>query len=119
VSTPEFRRAVRGYDPDEVNRFVRDLTERVERLEEERAEAERTEQRLTREIKDANDRAERGKPSFAELGSAFEETLRLAEAQSQKIVQEASQEAAEVLASARSESTRVREEAAKETRNSA
>ncbi|MEY2900648.1 MAG: hypothetical protein RL247_814, partial [Actinomycetota bacterium] len=84
MSIPDFRRAVRGYDTDDVERFVRELSDRLERLENERAENARTIQRLTRDVQDANERASRAKPSFAELGSAFEETLRLAEEQSRK-----------------------------------
>jgi cell division septum initiation protein DivIVA len=116
MSTPEFRRAVRGYDTDDVSRYVAELSERLERLENERAENARTIQRLNRDVADANERAGRAKPSFAELGSAFEETLRLAEEQSKRITQEASAEAAEVLGNARSEATRVRESAAKDSR---
>jgi len=116
VAVPEFRRSVRGFDTEEVSRYLRDIDDRLERLESDRAESARTIQRLNRELQDANERASRGKPSFAELGSAFEETLRLAEAQSQKIIQEAAAEATEVLGNARSESTQMRESAAKESR---
>ena len=47
VSIPDFRRAVRGYDTDDVERYARELSERLERLENERAENARTIQRLT------------------------------------------------------------------------
>lgn len=116
MGIPEFRRAVRGYDPDEVGRFVGELQSRIDKLEQDQSEHSRDNQRLSRELQEANERAGRSKPSFAELGSAFEETLRLAESQSQKIVQEASAEANDVLANARSESTRMREDTAKESR---
>jgi len=79
MSVPEFRRVVRGYDTDDVARYVSELSDRLERLENERAENARTIQRLNRDVTDANEKAGRAKPSFAELGSAFEETLRLAE----------------------------------------
>ena len=84
MSVPDFRRVVRGYDTDHVARYVRELNERLERLENERAENARSIQRLNRDVTDANDRAGRAKPSFADLGSAFEDTLRLAEEQSKK-----------------------------------
>lgn len=41
MSIPDFRRAVRGYDADEVSRYVSELNERLERLENERAESAR------------------------------------------------------------------------------
>ena len=116
MSIPDLRRAVRGYHTDDVERFVRDLSGRLERLENERAENRRTIQRLSRDAEDVNERASRAKPSFTELGSAFEETLRLAEAQSRKITEEAAGEATEVLGNARSQATRVRETAANESR---
>ena len=116
MSVPEFRRVVRGYDTDDVARYVSELSDRLERLENERAENARTIQRLNHDVTDAKEKAGRAKPSFAELGSAFEETLRLAEEQSGKIAQEAAAEAAEALGNARSEATRVRESAAKDSR---
>jgi len=72
VNIPDFRRTVRGYDTEAVNRYVAELSERLERLENERAENARAIQRLTRDVADANERASRAKPSFTELGSAFE-----------------------------------------------
>ena len=44
---PDFRRVVRGFDTEDVSRYVRELSERLERLENERAENARTIQRLS------------------------------------------------------------------------
>lgn len=89
MSLPVFKRSVRGFDASDVETFVADLVSQKAQLDSDLAEVTRSIQRATRELSETK----RNKPSFAELGSAFEETLRLAEAQAEKIVQDASYEA--------------------------
>lgn len=97
MSTPVFKRSVRGYDPSEVDSLLGDLVAKREALENELAESTRTMQRMSRELSEVK----RNKPSFAELGSAFEETLRLAETQAEKMVQDGKNEADALLNQAR------------------
>jgi cell division septum initiation protein DivIVA len=111
----EFRRAIRGYDPTDVDRIVAELSERVERYEAERLENGRLIQRLTRELAEAHERSAQVKPSFAELGTAFEETLRVAERQAGKMLTDAAEEASERLSKARAESTRLRTQSTRES----
>lgn len=81
MAIPEFKRAVRGYDSAEVDGYIAELEARLAELQGDQSENVRAIQRLSRELSDTNDRLAKVKPSFAELGSAFEETLRLAEQQ--------------------------------------
>jgi cell division septum initiation protein DivIVA len=97
MSTPVFKRSVRGYDVNEVDSLIGDLAAKKEVLEAELAETTRSVQRMSRELSEVK----RNKPSFAELGSAFEETLRLAEAQSEKMIQDGKNEADALLNQAR------------------
>jgi cell division septum initiation protein DivIVA len=97
MSTPVFKRSVRGYDVSEVDSLLADLVAKREALELELAESTRSVQRMTRELSEVK----RNKPSFAELGSAFEETLRLAENQSEKMIQDGKNEADALLNQAR------------------
>ena len=53
----EFRRAIRGYDPADVDRIVTELSARVDRFESERLESARLVQRLTRELAEAHERS--------------------------------------------------------------
>lgn len=99
-----FRTARRsGYDTEDVTRAFSDISSRVERLEGERVSAEKLAERLTRELAEARATLKRAsaKPSFADLGSAFEQTLRVAEEQAGKMVQDAAAEAAALRENAR------------------
>ena len=111
----EFRRAIRRYDPADVDRIVTELSARVDRFESERLESARLVQRLTRELAEAHKRSSQMKPSFAELGTTFEETVRVAEKQAGKMLADAAEEASERLSKARSESTRLRTQSTRES----
>jgi cell division septum initiation protein DivIVA len=97
MSTPVFKRSVRGYDVNEVDSLLAELLGKRDAIEAELAESTRSIQRMTRELSEVK----RNKPSFAELGSAFEETLRLAENQSEKMIQDGKNEADALLNQAR------------------
>lgn len=92
-----FRTARRGgYDTEDVARAFTEISFRVERLEADRVSAEKTAERLSRELAEARATLKRAssKPSFADLGSAFEQTLRVAEEQAGKMVKDAAAESA-------------------------
>ena len=112
MDVPEFKRSVRGYDSVEVDAVINDLTNRLSQMESDQAESARLIQRLNRELTEAK----RNKPSFAELGSAFEETLRLAEDQSAKMVQDAINESQTLLNQARNEVKALRDKAERDAR---
>ncbi|MEY4396616.1 MAG: hypothetical protein RLZZ40_372, partial [Actinomycetota bacterium] len=112
MDVPEFKRSVRGYDSVEVDSVINDLTNRLSQMESDQAESARLVQRLNRELTEAK----RNKPSFAELGSAFEETLRLAEDQSAKMVQDAINESQTLLNQARNEVKALRDKADRDAR---
>ena len=120
-----FRVARRGgYDPEEVDRTVTEIRSRVSSLEQQyasaeanrvaadagRVAAERTIDRLTRELAEARSAVQRAhsKPTFADLGAAFEQTLRLAEEQAAKMIREASAEAKALRDGARGEAEELR-----------
>ena len=112
MDVPEFKRSVRGYDSVEVDAVINDLNNRLSQMESDQAESARLVQRLNRELTEAK----RNKPSFAELGSAFEETLRLAEDQSAKMVQDAINESQTLLNQARNEVKTLRDKADRDAR---
>lgn len=116
MANPEFKRAVRGYDSAEVDEFVAQLQSKISELEGDQSENVRAIQKLNRELSDTSERLAKVKPSFAELGSAFEETLRLAEQQAAAMIQDAGNESAATLSQARGEASRVRESADREAR---
>jgi cell division septum initiation protein DivIVA len=59
VNILELKRAVRGYDPGDVDRLIATLSHRLEKLENERSEKDRLVQKLTRDLGEAQDRAAR------------------------------------------------------------
>lgn len=100
----KFRTARRdGYDTEDVSRAFADITSRVERIEADRISAEKTADRLARELAEARATLNRAnsKPTFADLGSAFEQTLRVAEEQAGKMVQDSVAEASVLRDNAR------------------
>lgn len=113
-STTDLRKVLRGYDIDDVDRLVADLTERAERAEGDLQEQNRLVRRLSRELAESQERANRVKPNFTELGVAFEDTLRLAEQQASTMVATARDEAEAILAQAQAEAADLREKAATE-----
>ena len=78
---PKFSESRRGYEPADVDRAFADITARIERAQANREETDQAIERLTRELNDAKSALKRAnsKPSFSDLGAAFEQTLRVAE----------------------------------------
>ena len=83
--------AKRGLDPEQVNVALNDVQLEVSRLESERAEIDKRIDTLTREIAEVRSALKRAsaKPSFSDLGAAFEQTLRVAEEQAGKLIADA------------------------------
>ena len=75
MATPDIKRAFRGVDTGQVDDVIRSMTNRIETLELSISERRRAIDRLKGEIADPTTST----PSFAKLGSVFEETLRNAE----------------------------------------
>jgi cell division septum initiation protein DivIVA len=83
--------AKKGLDPEQVNVALGDVQVEVSRLESDRAEIDKRIDTLTREIAEVRSALKRSsaKPSFSDLGAAFEQTLRVAEEQAGKLIADA------------------------------
>lgn len=99
----------KGYDQDEVDAALSEFDERIRQIENERVSAEKTVERLNRDVAEARAALQRAnsKPSFADLGSAFEQTLRVAEEQAAKMVKDGTAEAQVLRESARAEAEQI------------
>jgi hypothetical protein len=90
------RKVVGGYEQSEINiylgRLEREIEDRSTKLQELKEEVRRTQNQI--------DLAGKERPSFSELGGAFEEALRMAEDQSAKLVSEALTESTRTIAEA-------------------
>ena len=92
-----------GYDPAGVKQIFRETESRIEELTQSIRLGGETVDKLERELADLRDALKRSnsKPTFADLGSAFEQTLRVAEQQADKLVADAVADANVVRESAR------------------
>jgi cell division septum initiation protein DivIVA len=95
-SVKTIRKVVGGYEQSEINvylgRLEREIDDRSAQLQELKEEARRTQAQI--------DLAAKERPSFSELGGAFEEALRMAEDQSAKLVSEALSESTRTIGEA-------------------
>ena len=105
----EFRTAKRGFEPEDVDRAFAQITSRMATAREQREESEKEIERLSRELNEARIAVKRAnsKPTFSDLGAAFEQTLRVAEEQAGKLLQDASEEVATLMSSAKSDANRI------------
>jgi hypothetical protein len=96
ASARSIRKVVGGYEQSEINihlgRLEREIEDRSTKLQELKEEVRRTQTQI--------DLAGKERPSFSELGGAFEEALRMAEDQSAKLVSEALTESTRTIAEA-------------------
>jgi cell division septum initiation protein DivIVA len=94
-----------GYDPADVKRVFSDAEVRMQELQQTSRAGLATVDKLERELADLRDalRRSNAKPTFADLGSAFEQTLRVAEEQADKLVNDAEADAKVARESARAE----------------
>ena len=105
----EFRTAKRGFEPEDVDRAFAQITSRMAAAREQREATEKDIERLSRELNEARIAVKRAnsKPTFSDLGAAFEQTLRVAEEQAGKLLQDASEEVATLMSSAKSDANRI------------
>ena len=105
----DFRTAKRGFEPADVDRAFAQITSRITSAQEHRDDAEKDIERLNRELNEARTAVKRAnsKPTFSDLGAAFEQTLRVAEEQAGKLLQDASAEVALVRDSAKADADRI------------
>jgi vacuolar-type H+-ATPase subunit E/Vma4 len=109
AESPKFSESRRGYEPVDVDRAFAEITTRVARAQSEREEADQVIERLTRELNEAKSAIKRAnsKPSFSDLGAAFEQTLRVAEEQAGKLLKDAQDEVHELRTNASAEAERI------------
>lgn len=103
--TSNLRTTRKGFDPLEVDAAFAELANRIEKSNAAASESEATLRRLKRELSDVNSQLRKidSAPSFSQLGSAFEQTLKVAEEQANKLLAQAATEAAKILKAAKSE----------------
>ena len=108
--------AKKGLDPEQVNVALSDVNAEVARLEAERAGIDKRVDKLTREIAEVRSALKRSsaKPSFSDLGAAFEQTLRVAEEQAGKLISDAQVTSSETRRGAEAEATALTEAAQKQ-----
>lgn len=105
----DFRTAKRGFEPADVDRAFAQITGRITNAQVLRDEADKEIERLNRELNEARAAVKRAnsKPTFSDLGVAFEQTLRVAEEQAAKLLQDASAEVALARESATADADRI------------
>ena len=107
----------RGLDPDQVNIAINGVQAEIDRLESERAEIDKRVSDLTREIAEVRSAIKRAsaKPSFSDLGAAFEQTLRVAEEQAAKLLTDAQLSSSQVRRAADEEAKQLTESSQKQS----
>ena len=108
--------AKKGLDPAQVDIALGDVQAEAARLESERAVIDKKIDKLTREIAEVRSALKRAsaKPSFSDLGAAFEQTLRVAEEQAGKLISDAQISSSETRRGAEAEATAITEAAEKQ-----
>ena len=108
--------AKRGLDPAQVDIALGDVQAEATRLEGERAQIDKQIDKLTREIAEVRSALKRAsaKPSFSDLGAAFEQRLRVAEEQAGKLISDAQVSSSETRRAAEAEASAVTESAEKQ-----
>ncbi|MDH6254683.1 hypothetical protein [Aurantimicrobium minutum] len=108
--------AKKGLDPAQVDIALGDIYAEASRLEAERAQIDKQIDKLTREIAEVRSALKRAsaKPSFSDLGAAFEQTLRVAEEQAGKLISDAQVSSSETRRAAEAEASAITEAAEKQ-----
>ncbi|MFZ4079142.1 MAG: hypothetical protein ACOYKK_06870 [Microbacteriaceae bacterium] len=104
-NSSDFRTARKGFDPSQVDATFLEIAEQIEKSATAANESEAILRRLKRELTDVRSKLRKidSAPSFSELGSAFEQTLQVAEEQAAKLLAEAAEEANEIRDAANAE----------------
>lgn len=104
-----FGSAVGGYNRAEVDQYVAWLQKNLRDLEQYNSLAVREQQNLRERLVEVESQLKAAKsPGYAQLGAQFEQTLRLAESEAAKLVNDATKEALSVRENARAEAERLR-----------
>ncbi|WP_281535243.1 DivIVA domain-containing protein [Cryobacterium breve] len=112
IDEADFTQVFRGYDKEEVDRAIQGLRRDLIQANSQGTEANKEIKRLTAHIDDLNAEIEEvGSPTFSGLGTKLENTLRVAEEQSTRVIAQADIDAERLRASAASEVDTLRREA--------
>ena len=104
METPQFSSAVGGYSRREVDSYLTQLLQKINELETYNSGAIREQQVLREKVDELTSQLKNAQsPGYAKLGQQFEETLRLAEVEASKLVQDATKEALRIREEARAE----------------
>ncbi len=103
TDAPKFTQSRRGYQTADVDRAIEQMASRIDSAVAEREAADKAVKRLNRELREARAALKRlvSKPSFSDLGAAFEQTLRVAEEQAGKLLIDATAEVASMREAAK------------------
>jgi len=104
MDMPQFSNSVGGYSRREVDSYLTQLFQKINELETYNSGAIREQQVLREKVDELKAELRDAKsPGYAKLGQQFEETLRLAEVEASKLVQDATNEALRIREEARAE----------------
>lgn len=107
-----FGTAVGGYNRGEVDQYIAWLQKTLSDLENYNSLAVREQQNLRERLVEVEEQLKAAKsPGYAQLGAKFEETLRLAESEAAKLINDAGKEALKTRETAKAEAERIRFEA--------
>jgi len=109
----DFGTEMRGYKRDEVDKAIQELRRDVIKANADRAETTKELKRLQAVVDDLQaELDEVGRPTYAGLGTKLEQTLRLAEEQSTRLISQADIDAERVRAAAQADVERLQSETA-------
>ncbi len=112
----DFGSEMRGYKRDDVDRALQEIRRELIKANTDRAEAAKEVGRLQAVIDDLQaELDEVGRPTYSGLGTKLEQTLRIAEEQSTRLISQADIDAEKLRAAAQSEAQRLQSETAERT----
>lgn len=107
-----FGTSVGGYNRGEVDQYIAWLQKTLSDLESYNSLAVREQQNLRERLVEVEEQLKAAKsPGYAQLGAKFEETLRLAESEAAKLINDAGKDALKTRETAKAEAERIRFEA--------
>ncbi|HEY8885560.1 MAG TPA: DivIVA domain-containing protein, partial [Chloroflexota bacterium] len=106
-----FSTAMRGYNRDEVDSAIQDLRRELIKANHDKAEAAKELKRLGATVEDLQAEIEEtGSPTYSGLGTKLENTLRVAEEQSTRLISQADIDAERLRSGVQAEVNRLRVE---------
>ncbi|RXZ48508.1 DivIVA domain-containing protein, partial [Agromyces binzhouensis] len=112
VEETEFTQVFRGYDKDEVDRSINQLRREIISANNASSDAQKENKRLLARIEELTAELEEvGSPTFSGLGTKLENTLRVAEEQSTRLIAQADIDAEKLRRAAEDESHLMRSDA--------